>query len=691
MTLELIQNHDKLFAEVTDELGRKNKADLTPLLILGKDTERLLPPLIAEIRLKRPITMSGQLRRLRSLGEAFEHIRMSSLPNTEWGWQQLILDVHRFILTRTNRKSTLQTRLASEWAYIRTFFLILVEHGLIPVSAHIPPTIEVLSTIDVSRYGNDLLGQGPPEADEATGQLDKLLVSVSLSRTDSEYLEEVRDTLAARRAVLYKVLTDYWFKIKQNLEFGRTLLATVDWPSLKAELDSSEKSSLLKYHPANPLNGLDGLANYLAVIKYHYKGCPPSIDTLRKNKDKSVYLPREGRIGSVKTWIAKIDLPPNFINQQTWSVKNILWWWQGRISHLDVSMITALLIMLQPSWTPHAILHATVSSRKGKQYLDFPDNGASFEVKKPRAGAMKDEVLDPISLEIIRTLIDEGASLRMVLAKADNPLSTLLMIPYGKKAVSSPIFSGASSFLSGYKNNRKTGWIGTLYPELEELGLGAGTISFSKIRKTEGILEWFKTKSIKAVSKKLGNTERVVLDHYIPTPLLNAWNTRLIRRFQNLWITTAAAEESFLLDVTDFSTLEDLHSFLRDMLQLHQSSSSPLAEALHQKFDILSPESLRLTPSNGHLHVAISTNTLIALYSYQSHLISLGLSNDLLDKKDSDTGFTPRQFLSIADLLQARLPLDKNPHYRTCHDAALVAVEAVASRTRWPTLREEIL
>jgi hypothetical protein len=444
-------------------------------------------------------------------------------------------------------------------------------------------------------------------------------------------------------------------------------------------------SSVPEQHPANPLRGAVGLANYLAIIKYKYDGCPPSDDTLKKISKGNRSLPRYKYLGSIKDWLSELDAPPNFLDRDARSDRSILWWWQGRISHFDVSMLTALLIMLQPSWTPHAVLFARVTNKDGKQYLDFPDKGTCFEVNKPRASSMKEEVLDPLSYEIIGTLIQEGAPLREQLKLAGDLRASLLLLPYGKTNVTQPLFAAANSFLSGSSVGLlKSAWIGSLYPELIQHGLGLGTITFSKIRKTEGVLEWFRTKSLKAVSRKLGNTERVVLHHYIPKSLLDAWNTRMIRRFQNLWISAAAANEDFLLDVTDFVCIEDLHIFLKEMLQLHEKTSSPLAEALHEKFSFSHlDEPVQSSTLNGHLHVAISEGSLGALYSYQAKLIGLGLLDVVLDKKDTVTGLSPRHFLTLADLLQTRLPEDKNPKFRTAHESAMRAAARTDIHGKW--------
>jgi len=677
---------DRLIAISHDELGKETRSDLSPLLILGDDIDRFLGPILDDIRLRRPATIRGTIPKLKSLGEAFAHLGVTQLPRSESDWQALVVGIHRFILTRRDRKSTLKTRCSGEWLAVRGFLLSLVERGVIPVSIYIPPVRDTLDSVDISPYLDRLLGQSSAQVLRANASVDKLMCSVSVSRTDAAYLEELRDTLSFRRQLLKDVLTKHWRYIKSNMEFGRKLLSSVDWAELEPLVESHpERDS--KNHPAYPSRDLVGLANYLAVIRHKYDGCPWSDDDFRKfAAGKRKLIPRQASFGSIAALAKRLGAPEAPYGCGGWSERNVLWWWQGRIGHFDVTVITALLILLQPSWTPWAVLLAKVTNRDGKHYLDLADSGFSYEVAKHRAKEMKREDLDPLAYEVVSTLIDESAALRRELSVAGDPKASLLFLPYGKRKVVAPIPASAPAFLSGSSaRGNSIVWLGSVYPELARGGLTAGTITFKKIRNTEGVLEWFKTKSFRAVARKLGNSEKVVLEHYIPKALLDAWNTRMIRRFQNLCLSVAAANDSFLLEVTDFQSLEDLHAFLKDMLQIHGRVDSPMSELLHERFGALSGEECGAKEGT-HLHVAISRGALSALYSYHATLLDLGLPAEVLDKADVVTGLSPRHFISLADLLQSVLPVDKNPEYVACHEHAMQHATNFETRGKWAAL-----
>lgn len=694
MGLSIQHINDQLFFTGHDDGGTKFSSDISSLLCLGEDLSTFLNPIIDDFRLKRTTTVQGYVAHLRTFGHAMTHLGVTSLPASESSWQVLIRDIHYFIVTRPDSAASLRTRISSIWMSIRGFLVILVEAGIIPISVYLPPVREALDRLDISAYQDRLIGQTTPTGVDASAKVEKLICSVSLARTDAEYLEEIRDTLAARRHLLYETLVEYWQQIKANFEFGKRLRKSVVWDDLKLLVGNYPMGDPTN-HPANPVTGIRGLANYLAVIQHEYDGCPPSDDDLRKFKRQFECLPRFTAISPISAWSVKYGAPAAPYNRQGWSERNVLWWWQGRLSHFDVSMIAALLIMLHPSWTPISILYAKVTNRHGKRYLDLSDKGHSYEVEKPRAKAMKMETLDPLAYEIINTLIQEGAVLREELQAKGDSKASLLFLPYGRTKVAAPLRTGASSFLSNTVSQRKRSnnlWVGMVYPELVAGGMDEGTLSFAKIRNTEGVLEWFLTKSLRAMARKLGNTEKVVLQHYIPKSILDAWNTRMIRRFQNLWISVAAANEDFLLDVTDFSNLSDLHAFLKDLLRLHAPSDSPLAEMLHRRFNVLlgnesSPASIG--SNNAHLHVAISKGALSALYSYQATVLHLGLPDDILDKPDLLTGLSPRHFLTLTDLLQTQLPGDKNPEYVAAHEAAILIASDSSNLLQWAQLLTE--
>jgi hypothetical protein len=212
-----------------------------------------------------------------------------------------------------------------------------------------------------------------------------------------------------------------------------------------------------------------------------------------------------------------------------------------------------------------------------------------------------------------------------------------------------------------------------------------GTISLSKIRATEGVLEWFRTGSIQSMSRKLGNKTQTCIDHYIPPQLLKAWNTRLIRRFQNLWIVVAAANEDWLLAVTDFSSLAELHAFIIDMLVNHDKFSSPLAAELHRRFCTDKNERVLSNSTDGAwLAISITKNSLAALYLYLDASLDPSAPNfHDFDRCDSLTGVSSRCFIDLAIMLRQLLPNDSDPRRRAAHEEAVLLAERLRDQVDW--------
>lgn len=676
MGITLEEADGKLTASYYDEVGKLRCSDISELYVLGKQLHRVLTPIVNTIGLMRPASIRGHINGLRLLGKALENLNYHELPKSVSEWNRCITGIYRYILTTPDSRASLKTRSAIMWGRTRIHLCILVEAGIIPKLAHMPQVRELLDNLDTSYYQDYLLGQSPMQPQHASIPTEKLICAISLARTDADYLDELREDLSVRAHTLRECLTDHWKKIKSNMEFGRHLIEATDWNELKSKILAHD-SKPPHEHPAFP-NTTSGLANYLSTLCNAYDRSPPSDSDFKTNetlRKQFRYIPLQTTFGSFEKIAKIVDAPDAHFQCDAWSNRNILLWWLGRIGHLDTALIAALLIMLHPSWPPRALLLAKISNRNDKYLIELPGSDVNFEIDKPRAKSMKREKLTPLSHEIISTLIEFSAPLRSHLRQHKQPHCDLLFIPYvnQKNRYGTARSTISSAFLSGslLKFRKRYAWIGSLYPELSKVGLTPGTLDFKKIRNTEGVLEWFKTRSLRAVARKLGNTEKVVMDHYIPKAIIRAWNARMIRRFQNLWLAVATANETFMLDVTDFGNIMELHAFLRDMLELHHPGNSPLAEALHKSFSSLINSEEYNSNRQGNLHVAISRPALSVLYAYQAAAVDAGLNSNDLDVRDSETGLSPRHFISLAELLQSQLPLDRNPEYVACHEHAL--------------------
>ena len=691
-----------LHIRVVCEHGKERLFNIDGFVTLGVDTNAILDPMVQYLNLLSATSARLQASRIQWLADALVELKVRQLPQTELAWSRLFLDIHRFFLTRNDSKASIRTRLET-WADTLLLLEKVQENDVFPISTYLPPC-KRLEAVDISSYRDQLLGQSPAEEIKA-GTVDKLLVSVEIGKQDAAYLENIRDELARRRKVLRDVLGNYWSKIRANYEFGKELIASVDWDNLvqRCKAYRYTKDDL---HPADYRRGLEGLANSLAISingnnSYLITQADRRPTSWQKENRETPTVAEYNfpssnfgfaggsREALFEHVISDSRLPPNFVTKermlvgQPTELHQALNWMIGSLSLSDVTVICSLLIMLNPKFTPSSILNAKVHDNNENEYLIETDGQWSFSVEKKRVKAMKTAGLDPLSVEIISTIIEMTEVRRAYLKEQRHSAANLLFLPVsilhnklaaGKTTLNNQILTGC---------NQTGTWLGDYYPELEKNGLARATITASKIRTTEGVLEWFRTGSVTAMSKKLGNTQKVVLTHYLPKPLINAWNTRLIRRFQNLWISVAAANEPFLLDVTDFNSLADLHIFLTDMLQLHVISSSPLGSELHERFSFLITDDISAEKSEGSLEIAISTNTLTTLYSYFYAAINAGLSREQMDAIDPRSGLSPRYFIDLSQFLIKALPKHNMTEFRHAHDNAQAIAIAKSSSLGW--------
>ncbi len=675
-----------IFAVYDGHLGNEINCDLSTFSNLGIQAWKIIHSVIRYIERLHPRSRPTMLQDLIQLGRALQRVTLS-LPEEDdhEEWQQVVLDVMEDILTSTESRASLHTRLSCV-SNIAAYFKHLKVESLIPFTVVIPrvkkPTNR-RAAAETPHTNRQHIGTPSSEATYHS----TLLCDVSLSRTDAEYLDEIRGELTRRRGALHSFLLEYWSTLRSHMEWGKAAATSVDITSLRHQL-AEGKTDLLN------LSSADGLSNLLAYIKHEYGGIPSY-----KQITKSEYLPRELKISNFKLpSLPELHWPfenSYCTNKRTLGFSRMrLRWLLGRPNSDDVAAMAALIGMEHPRFTPEAITFARIVDKTGRKYVQFTDNGEQFSVAKGRAHAMKSEGLSAIASEIIEHCASFNSDVRTALQEQKQQLADMLFLTFDRNSgskVGLPSQSFCVKFLSGLtvvkqdpegRPYRLGFWMGSLRPELAAAGLDRGTVNFRRIRCTEGVLEWFRTQSATEMSRKLGNKVRTALYHYIPPPLLLAWNTRIIRRFQNLWITVAAANQSFMLEVTDFSSLSDLNAFLANMLQQHGQNDSPLARELHLRFSHSKKEQEEVDSADAKLSVAVSSSSLTALYLYQSTALNSGLTEEFLDKADAN-GLTPRQFIDLATLLKSRLPEDVDASLRAAHAEAMSRSAKLALSIDW--------
>lgn len=669
----------KITATVVDSFERLASVDCSVFNILGKDRKVFLNAMLLYTEGHQPDSQKTWIAKIKyGVGNAVVSLGVTALPKTTSGWRQFVLDLSYFSLMNSG-KASLKNR-CNDWnKYVAKLLLVLRDNeGLIPNDVEIPLHPTTLDSIQIEPPPDALLGQVSTIKNQHHDSKTNLLIDISWSRTDADYLDLIRIELNQKREILHEKLLSWWEQIRDHFLFGKYLLNSFGENSpfefIQAIVDEEEG-----YKPrvtSEVMTSERYWAEMLTVIQQFYE-CRISKEMFENDRTFPSY-----------STIKVPSTAPKAVSSNVGWCRRINWM-VGNLTGLDISLINALLVMHNPMFTPYSLRDSKFRDKEGKLYIEIGDGGTKLRIAKQRAKAFKDSLLDELSMDIVFTVVEMTAYSRELLRDIESPAADLLFIQYSKGEHKAPTEIGS----------HLTGPVGRLslyqfYPELES-ALPRGSISMRKIRATEGTLEWFKTGSIRSMAMKIGNTSKTTLIHYLPQALIAAWNTRLIRRFQNLWLALASAGEDFLLEAVDFNNLQDLNAFISSMLELHAINSSPLATELHKLFSSSLDKSPQdITP----IYMSISAASLTVLYLYENCALAAGLDESALARQDVVTGLCPKQFIDLATVVRHTLGADDESRPQLdedliiAHETAIARVNALEGIIHWTSLftRSEI-
>lgn len=664
---------------ITDEHGDGNEKPLVEFSWLDESSQlAILKPIVDYYNGRKYKTQQTTFTKLRLLFRVLEPLGLSSLPKDEDGWQIFLLAAFRAWIGR-ECNATLKSNVTDWNTVFRSVFNLLQEStDLIPIGVVIPWGSKRIASETQSSL-TPFVGQTKPEK---TFRTDQLIITIALERSDADYLDELRDRLVHRTHVLEQSCIAWITQIEEHYRYGQKLIAGTDQSALKARIRTGRYREYRdggqlgkgQYHFANGDNE-SALGNLLSLIaKKHDR---------RFTKDmlgEVAYLPHLCSINIT-------EMAPPVVSPQI-SVLERLNWMLGNLSPTDCAIATTLLTIQHPRFTPYAVVNAKLTNKSGESYLESGDSGFTFRIDKHRATSMKSEQLSEESATLLKLIRDMTAHHRKTLEKEQSSLANSFFIATVAGVPRKFSYSSAISAIFGAKKsiNQAIRWLGDYFPEIVAAGITKGSLTLRKIRTTQGVLEWFKTHSAQATCRKLGNSTQVSIEHYLPKALLATWHTRLIRRFQNLWISVACSDDAHQLAVTDFSDLQALHKFLLDMLQLMPGGSSPLADELHRRVFKGSEDGITASSNDAALSIPASPEVFLALHLYKEAAMKAGIAPQHLRKVDPGTGVSPTDLMALSDLVRIRAADDRNPHIRKAHEQALAALPKISRETHWNDL-----
>ncbi|PVZ42590.1 hypothetical protein [Pseudomonas sp. CC120222-01a] len=228
----------------------------------------------------------------------------------------------------------------------------------------------------------------------------------------------------------------------------------------------------------------------------------------------------------------------------------------------DYAAAMIVLITDNPKFNPMSLTQSKLTNKNGKRYLIIGSEHVptTFSVEKPRSKSRKSSNLSTRSSRIINEILEQSSIVREKLQKAQHPALHSLFIEITNKGINETV--GISHEFC----DRKYSLWDTLSDRLTAAGVNVQNFSLSAVRNTQGILEWFRTGSVRMMAKKMGNSAKTVLKSYIPPWILRRQYERTARAFQQKMIVLANIDCPWLLAASDFNTIEDLKAFMDSVL-----------------------------------------------------------------------------------------------------------------------------
>lgn len=600
-------------------------------------------------------------------------------PGSSSEWQIFLLNFLRFyLLNREFSGASTETRIDHWMRRVTVELEFLKAEQLLPPDVAIPECKQKKE--DVAASERPLLGDQKRRGAAIEEPLRKTL-PVTYNSSDPEFLELIENAYRAKVDVLRRVCLEHWQAMKHDHAAGDAMTSTIPEKEVRSALRESVRRRKNKLTCPSSRQGLEwSLALAKEMLRAGTDVDCISTQTLRASPLFDRDLTRQLRQHKVR--LAKLTAMPADVFEQIDATYQF-YRFVGIFNGIDIAVAVALLQMEHPNFNPMSIQNARLLNARGRYHLLTSEGkDGILSVDKPRAGTRKYAVLTPLAQEIIAYIAKRTEPVRRLMRLSRGSAWRFLFPGFNRGGRLGPNHVASTEYLTGVRYCSLT----RLYPDLERNDLRHGTLDYERIRNTMGLLRWFETGSIREMSRALGNSYGVVLEHYIPPVLLHAWNVRQIRRFQQTLILLALHDESFLLDVSDFSTLSDLVAFVGRVVLEYPAGTSPIADRINSTLTELVPFSakpLKAGRGSGVLHLRLRPSSLGLLYVFSDW--AARLPEPARAQQDSSTGYSAQQFIDLARMLRHACENEQVSSglgetldiasLRRCHDATVAARE----------------
>jgi hypothetical protein len=248
-----------------------------------------------------------------------------------------------------------------------------------------------------------------------------------------------------------------------------------------------------------------------------------------------------------------------------------------------------VLVDAHPAITPSFLESFELFNKDGKRtgFVEG-DEGAVLVGFKRRKGAelaQQDIVLSELTTVVVRQMIALTNPLRNYLRERNDDNWRYLLLTC-QRAFASPTRVTRLATATSAKNRRENtiSQMGAVSPTVSEDKIRdlVRRLSLPAVRASAGVLTYLKTHSVHQMAEALGHDDYSprLLDRYLPKCIREFFQERWVRLFQNGLILQAMRGSKHLVRASDFTSLEEVDTFLTEhALRLPSDSSDAVPDS----------------------------------------------------------------------------------------------------------------
>lgn len=592
---------------------------------------------------ERPDTVIGLVEVLKQQQRYIES-NLISLPTNTDEWDEFIIGHYEFTLDYPGPRGerNANTRIA-KWSATALYYRRLISDNVVPMDVYVPSSRLLDSNIEPEI--SPPLGKLIEQITLNTGEWHKQsLVSRDLCLDEDQFLSRISNSLVRAIDATTTGCLQYLDKLKRAHALGKKLISRIERKELISRIKNDDFYHNGK-HIADPTSK-DGLSWFLAAALYYLTETPQlnaisfvSFSRIAFFKDITKKAGQAKFTKLINEQIGELGIHTTNVNE---NLSRFL----GQISARDCAAAASIFIIDQPKFTSMGIQSAKIVLSNGKPAIEaqVDDTYLLFTVEKPRADKYQSELLSSRSAEIFNFIIDCTNSIRDKLKKAKDPKHKFLFLTATRDGILCP----------GNIDNIMQSNGHTLYDEishyLEGRNIDRETFSLGSLRVTQGLITYFHTGSLYAVSKALGNVIQTVKSSYIPYWVQERRYIWLIRAFQAKLVLLATVNKPWHFSASDFLTVPDLKKFISQQM-LKNKRTDAFSQHFRKAFSTTNVECSNIfSIANANLTFRVDEASLSALYILTDQA-SKAMTPDELEKFDPELQTTMASLIDLRSLI----------------------------------------